>query len=82
MAGAVRQLLPVLGTGRRHGMDPLELRMQIQYAQKSEENVIAEMSDSFGNDNNMLGNLIPASWSLNDNQIAFIASLLEDGAES
>jgi len=56
--------------------------MQIQYAQKSEENVIAEMSDSFGNDNNILVNLIPASWSLNDNQIAFIASLLEDGAES
>ncbi|ROR14885.1 hypothetical protein [Erwinia sp. JUb26] len=41
--------------------------------------IIAEIPDDFGNEEHLSQVNIPAAWCLNDMQLKFIQSLIEDG---
>ena len=46
---------------------------------KLNANRIAEVDDDFGNDEKISQVIIPAAWCLNEMQLKFIQSIIEDG---
>lgn len=52
--------------------------MQLLNGKLSTE-VIAEIPDDFGNDEKLSQVIIPAAWCLNEMQLKFIQSIIEDG---
>ncbi|WP_172606666.1 hypothetical protein [Pantoea coffeiphila] len=46
---------------------------------KLDSNSIAELDDDFGNNDKISQVIIPAAWCLNEMQLKFIQSIIEDG---